>query len=145
MSFQHILLEKADGLATVTINRPKVMNALDHDTLVELAAAFDDVKQDASVRALILTGAGEKAFVAGADINELARMDPLGAKDLSHRGQRVFTRLEDLGKPSIAPCAPRRRRRGSGCPRCRSASSPATAARSASRGSRDPASRASGS
>lgn len=102
MSYQNILLEKADGVATVTINRPKVMNALNHQTLVELAAAFDDVKADDSVRALVITGSGEKAFVAGADINELAKMEPLGAKDLAYFGQQVLTRLEFLGKPSVA-------------------------------------------
>lgn len=102
MSYENILLEKADGVATVTINRPKVMNALNHQTLVELASAFDDVKADNGVRALVITGSGEKAFVAGADINELAKMDPLGAKDLAYFGQQVFTRLEFLGKPSVA-------------------------------------------
>jgi len=100
--YENILLEKADGVATVTVNRPKVMNALNHQTLVELASAFDDVAADRDVRALLVTGAGEKAFVAGADINELARMDPLGAKDLAFFGQQVLTRLEVLGKPSVA-------------------------------------------
>ncbi len=102
MIYENILLEKADGVATVTVNRPKVMNALNHQTLVELASAFDDVAADRDVRALLVTGAGEKAFVAGADINELARMDPLGAKDLAFFGQQVLTRLEVLGKPSVA-------------------------------------------
>ena len=102
MSYENILLESADGIATVTINRPDKMNALNDATLHELAHAFDTVKADDSVRAMILTGSGDKAFVAGADINELARMEPLGAKDLAYFGQSVLTRLETMGKPTIA-------------------------------------------
>jgi enoyl-CoA hydratase len=78
------------------------MNALDDRTLKELAAAFDELKADPAARCLVLTGAGEKAFVAGADINELARMNPLGAKDLAFFGQQVLARLERMGKPSVA-------------------------------------------
>lgn len=102
MSYENIRYEVENQVAQVTIDRPKVMNALNHQTLVELAAAFDEAKADDAVRALVLTGSGDKAFVAGADINELAKMDPLGAKDLAYFGQTVVTRLETLGKPTVA-------------------------------------------
>jgi enoyl-CoA hydratase len=102
VSYQNIRLEVAGAVATVTVNRPDKLNALNDATLHELAHAFDAAAADEQVRALVLTGAGEKAFVAGADINELARMDPLGAKRLAHYGQTVVGRLESLGKPSIA-------------------------------------------
>ncbi len=102
MSYENILLEVRDGVATVTVNRPKVMNALNRQTLGELAHAFDAVRDDESVRALVVTGAGDKAFVAGADINELAKMQALSAKTLAAYGQAVFRRLEELGKPSVA-------------------------------------------
>src|SRR5258707_172930 len=90
MGYENILLERAGAVAFVTVNRPKVMNALNAQTLRELGAAFDEVEADAAVRGLVITGAGEKAFVAGADINELARMQPLQAKDLAFSGQQVF-------------------------------------------------------
>lgn len=102
MSYQNILVEKADGVATITFNRPKVLNALNNQTLVELSSALDEVRADDGVRAVVLTGSGEKAFVAGADIGELVKMDPLGAKDLAFFGQQVFQRLERMGKPTIA-------------------------------------------
>jgi enoyl-CoA hydratase len=102
VSYENIRLEVQDGVGTVTVDRPKVLNALNHATLVELAHAFDVLKDDARVGCVLLTGAGEKAFVAGADINELARMDPMGAKDLAYFGQQVFARLERMGKPSVA-------------------------------------------
>ena len=102
MSYENILYSAEGGLGRITINRPKVMNALNHQTLSELAHALDEVKADDSVRVVIVTGSGEKAFVAGADINELAKMKALEAKDLAAFGQRVFDRLEGLGKPSIA-------------------------------------------
>ena len=102
MSYENILLEKDGAVATVTVNRPKVMNALNHQTLGELAHAFDAVRDDDAVRVLVVTGAGDKAFVAGADINELAKMQALSAKKLAAYGQEVFRRLEHLGKPSVA-------------------------------------------
>ena len=102
MTYENILLAKDGAVATLTVNRPKVLNALNGATLRELAAAFDDVREDQSVRALIVTGAGDKAFVAGADINELAKMAALEAKDLAAYGQQVFARLESLTKPSVA-------------------------------------------
>ena len=102
MSYENILLEKDGGIARLTFNRPKVLNALNHQTITELARALDDVRDDDSVRVLIITGSGEKAFVAGADINELAKMEALEAKDVAAYGQTAFAKLETLGKPSIA-------------------------------------------
>jgi enoyl-CoA hydratase len=102
VSYENIRIERADGVATVTIDRPKVMNALNDATLREMGSTFDELKDDDSVRCVVVTGAGEKAFVAGADINELAAMQPMGAKDLAYFGQQVFTKLERMGKPSIA-------------------------------------------
>ena len=102
MNFENVLVEKSGAIATVTVNRPKVLNALNEKTLTELAAAFDALEADASVRLLVVTGAGEKAFVAGADINELAKMEALQAKDKAFFGQQVFARLERSSKPSIA-------------------------------------------
>jgi len=102
MDYQNILLEVADGVAWLTINRPEKLNALNARTLDELEHAFGHCHQTESVRALILTGAGEKAFVAGADIKELAQMTPLSAKELAYRGQQVLARVENMGKPTIA-------------------------------------------
>ncbi len=102
MTYENIKLERDGAVATVTIDRPKVLNALNNQTLSELAHAFDAVRDDDTVRGLIVTGAGDKAFVAGADINELAKMQALEAKDLAFRGQQVFARLEAMPKPSVA-------------------------------------------
>ncbi len=102
MTYQNILLEKEGGVARVTVNRPDKLNALNHQTLSELESAFDDVAADSSVRAVVVTGAGDKAFVAGADINELATMKAMGAKDVAFFGQQVFARLERMGKPTVA-------------------------------------------
>jgi enoyl-CoA hydratase len=101
-SYENLKVAVEGGIGTVTIDRPKVLNALNDATLHELADAFDACRADEAVRCVIVTGAGEKAFVAGADINELARMNPLGAKDLAFFGQGVFKRLEEMGKPTIA-------------------------------------------
>ena len=103
MSFQFLSFEPdADGLALVTINRPEKLNALNQAVISELGEAFRTAREDASVKALILTGAGEKAFVAGADIGELAKADSVEAERLSRRGQDVFRMLETLRKPSVA-------------------------------------------
>jgi enoyl-CoA hydratase len=102
MSFENILLEKKNSIAYVTVNRPKVLNALNMATMEELRAAFTDIKNDASIRVAIMTGAGEKAFIAGADIGELAKHDPVSAKEYTHRGQSVLDLIENLGKPVIA-------------------------------------------
>ena len=90
------------GVATVTFNRPQVRNALNAETLDELRRAMLELKDDADVRVVILTGAGEKAFVAGADINELAVQTPAGARAFALAGQHVFDLIEHLGKPVIA-------------------------------------------
>ena len=102
MTYENILLEKKNAIAYVTVNRPKVLNALNMATMEELRAAFTDIQSDASIRVAILTGAGEKAFVAGADIGELAKQDPVSGKEFAHRGQAVLDLIENLGKPVIA-------------------------------------------
>ena len=102
MSYQNLLVETKDGVAFVTINRPDKLNALDDRTMEELDAAFGAIATAAEVRGAILTGAGEKAFVAGADIAELATQSPVDGKERSIRGQKVLDRIENLGKPVIA-------------------------------------------
>src|SRR5438045_5056730 len=102
MNFENILFDKKNAIAYVTVNRPTVLNALNMATMEELRAAFHDIKNDASVRVVILTGAGEKAFIAGADIGELAQNDAVTAKEYTHRGQSVLNLIENLGKPVIA-------------------------------------------
>lgn len=102
MGYENIQLSVEGGIARVTVDRPKVLNALNQRTLEELAHAFDAVRDDASARALLITGSGDKAFVAGADINELAKMAAMEAKSKAFFGQQVFARLERLGKPSVA-------------------------------------------
>jgi enoyl-CoA hydratase len=103
MSFRNIVLTTdADGVATLTVNRPDKLNALNRDTMSEIAAALERCESDEAIRALIVTGAGEKAFVAGADINELASMTPPEAEAAALRGQAVLRRLERLRKPSVA-------------------------------------------
>ena len=102
MNFENILLEKKNSIAYVTVNRPKVLNALNTATMEELRTAFTDIKSDAAIRVAILTGAGEKAFVAGADIGELAKQDPVSGKEFASRGQSVIDLIENLGKPVIA-------------------------------------------
>jgi enoyl-CoA hydratase/carnithine racemase len=102
MTYSNILLEKKNSIAYVTINRPKVLNALSLATMDELGAAFDEIKSDPAVRVAILNGAGEKAFVAGADISELAKQEPVSGKEFAHRGQAVLNQIENLGKPVIA-------------------------------------------
>jgi enoyl-CoA hydratase len=100
--FQNIKLEKKNHIAYVTIDRPKVLNALNMATMQELKQAFESIKDDANVRVVILTGAGEKSFVAGADINELAQQTPVAAKEYSERARAVVDAIESLGKPVIA-------------------------------------------
>ena len=102
MTFENIRFDKKDQIAYVTIDRPKVLNALNMATMGELRSLFADLKQDREVRVVILTGAGEKSFVAGADISELQRNNPVEAKEYTHRGQAVLDQIENLGKPVIA-------------------------------------------
>src|SRR5664279_1914800 len=100
--FQNIHLETKNHIAYITIDRPKVLNALNMATMDELRQAFASVKDDAEVRVVILTGAGEKAFVAGADIGELSQHSPVSAKAYTHKGQAIIDSIENLGKPTIA-------------------------------------------
>src|SRR5215467_346607 len=102
MTFSNILFEKKNAIAYVTVNRPKVLNALNMATMEELRAAFHDIKNDSGVRVVIFTGSGEKAFIAGADIGELAKNDAVSGKEYTHRGQNVLNLIENLGKPVIA-------------------------------------------
>src|ERR1700726_92114 len=113
MAYENILYEKRDGIGFITFNRPKVLNALNRKTIEELHHALLDARDDAAVRVLVLTGAGEKAFVAGADINELAQQTPINGKEFSLFGQSVFHLLETIGKPSI--CAINGFALGGGC------------------------------
>src|SRR5437660_5406988 len=98
---ENIKLEKKNQIAYVTIDRPKVLNALNMATMQELWQVFNDLKDDKQIRVVILTGSGEKAFVAGADINELARNNPVEAKAYTHKGQATLDLIENLGKPVI--------------------------------------------
>ena len=102
MCFDNLLLERDGAIAVVTINRPQVLNALNSSTIDELRRVILELKHDASVRSVIITGAGEKAFVAGADINELAEQRPAQGKEHALRGQHVFDLIENMGKPVIA-------------------------------------------
>jgi enoyl-CoA hydratase len=101
--YNHILFEAdADGIALVTVNRPEKRNALSGAVVAELKDAFERVAAEPSIRAVIVTGAGEKAFVAGADINELAILSPVETRAYGIRGQQTFRLLETCGKPSVA-------------------------------------------
>jgi enoyl-CoA hydratase len=102
MPFENIKTATNDGILTVTIDRPKVLNALNAQTVDELRLAFKQAREDDSIRCVILTGAGEKAFVAGADINELAQMTPITGKTIAEKGQRTFLSIERFPKPVIA-------------------------------------------
>jgi enoyl-CoA hydratase len=113
MAFENLLYEVRDAIAFITFNRPKVLNALNRKTIEELRDALIAARDDATVRVLILTGAGEKSFVAGADISELAQQTPVNGKEFSLFGQSVFQLLETIGKPSI--CAINGFALGGGC------------------------------
>ena len=103
MSYRHILFEVDQaGVALITVNRPEKLNALSGEVIVELRTAFEWSANEAAVRAMIVTGAGDKAFVAGADINELAALSAYEARDYALRGQQAFRALETSGKPSVA-------------------------------------------
>ena len=100
--FENIISEKKGAIAYVTVNRPKVLNALNMATMEELRIAFTAIKADDEVRVAILTGSGEKAFIAGADIAELSQHDAIVGKEYTHKGQAVLDLIENLGKPVIA-------------------------------------------
>jgi enoyl-CoA hydratase len=102
MNLENLLLEREGGVAILTVNRPKVLNALNTQTLDELRRAILELKRDDGVRVVILTGAGEKSFVAGADINELATQTPTSGREHAIAGQHILDLLEHMGKPVIA-------------------------------------------
>ncbi len=102
MTFENLLIERDGAVAILTFNRPKVLNALNTQTLTELSSALAAFKDDAEIRAIVLTGSGEKSFIAGADINELAVQTPIEGKEHARRGQLTFDAIENLGKPVIA-------------------------------------------
>lgn len=102
MEFKYILYEKSEGIATITINRPEALNAFSVEVVSEILQALEDVKTDESVRVVVLTGAGEKAFSAGADIKAMKGMNALKARELSMMGEKLCSALENLEKPVIA-------------------------------------------
>lgn len=102
MTLENLIFQIDNGIATLTFNRPKALNALNQALLEEFATVLDEVEKNPEIRVLILTGGGEKAFVAGADISELAKMNPLLAKRFATKGQKLFSRLESLSIPVIA-------------------------------------------
>ena len=102
MAYENLLYEKRDQIGFITFNRPKVLNALNRKTMEELNHILIAAREDDEVRVLILTGAGEKSFVAGADISELAVQTPVIGRETALFGQSVLHRLETMGKPSIA-------------------------------------------
>jgi enoyl-CoA hydratase len=102
MNFENILLDIREPIAVLTLNRPKVLNALNRATFAELECAFTELAASDSVRAILLTGAGEKAFAAGADIQELATLSAAEGQQLAVRGQRILELIENCGKPVIA-------------------------------------------
>ena len=98
----NVRIETREGVAIITVDRPKVLNALNAQTVGEIGEAFEQARNDENVKAVILTGGGEKAFVAGADIGELAKMTPITGKATAERGQAVFAKIERFPKPVIA-------------------------------------------
>ena len=102
LKLENVLYEKKGPIAYVTINRPKVLNALNAKTISELRSAFEDARDDSGVRGVVFTGAGDKAFAAGADISEMVNDTPLTAEEKTRSGQALTDRIENLGKPVIA-------------------------------------------
>ena len=102
MDLENLRYQLRLPLAVVTIDRPKVLNALNHRSMTELELVFTDIRENDSIRAVLITGGGEKAFVAGADIGELASVSALEGEQLARRGQRIFSLIENCGKPVIA-------------------------------------------
>ena len=102
MPFNNLLVDLEDNIAIVSMNRPKALNALDYDTLTELGQAFAELAANDAVKVVILTGAGDKAFVAGADIGYMLNLTPMQAKAFARHGQVVFNAVENMPKPVIA-------------------------------------------
>ncbi|HJW97943.1 MAG TPA: enoyl-CoA hydratase/isomerase family protein, partial [Candidatus Bathyarchaeia archaeon] len=102
MEFKYVIYEKSNGVATITLNRPEALNAFSKEVVEEILQAIEDVKVDETIRVVVLTGAGEKAFSAGADIKAMSGMTALKARELSLMGEKLCTSLENLEKPVIA-------------------------------------------
>jgi len=102
MNYKTLLIEIKDNIAVLTLNRPEKLNALNSQTLIDLDSAFDELKNNDEIFVIILTGSGEKAFVAGADISELNKLDTISAKDFSKKGQAVFDKITKCEKPVLA-------------------------------------------
>jgi enoyl-CoA hydratase len=102
LSLETVIYEKKGAIAYVTMNRPKVLNALNRTALADLRTAFEDAQDDPAVRGVIITGAGEKSFIAGADINEVATDTPVQAEEKTQRGHALMDLIENLGKPVVA-------------------------------------------
>lgn len=102
MTFRNLLLEDRGAVRRITINRPDKLNALNHETIAELEVAFDQVRADPAIRVAVIGGSGEKAFIAGADIAELASLTAAQAREFSRHGQELMTKIERLGKPVVA-------------------------------------------
>ncbi len=102
MAFKNLLTEKKESVLVVTINRPDKLNALNDETLTELKSLFESLQNDKSINVVIITGAGQKAFVAGADIYELNKLNNISGKKFAEKGQAVFGLIENLNKPVIA-------------------------------------------
>jgi len=101
-NLENVRVENREGVLVMTVDRPKVLNALNAQTVEEIGRVFAAAREDESVRAVIVTGSGEKAFVAGADINELAQNNPISGKETSERGQFIFSQIERFPRPVIA-------------------------------------------
>jgi enoyl-CoA hydratase len=102
MEFKYIIYEKSEGIATITLNRPEALNAFSKEVVEEILRALEDVESDENIRVIVLTGAGEKAFSAGADIKAMAGMTALKARELSLMGEKLCVTLENMQKPVIA-------------------------------------------
>lgn len=102
MQFENLLFEIKNNVAVITVNRPEKLNALNNLTVQELSSAFSEIENNNDVRAVVLTGSGEKAFVAGADISEINKLNPIEAKRFAEKGQKVFNQIENFSKPVIA-------------------------------------------
>ena len=102
MELKYLIYEKSEGIATITLNRPEALNAFSQELQKEVFEAVEDIKNDENIRVVVLTGAGEKAFSAGADIKAMKGMNALGARELSLRGERLCLAFENLEKPVIA-------------------------------------------
>ena len=102
MVFKNIRIEKKESIGTIKINRPQVLNALNKDTIIELSKAVDELDADKNIKVVILTGEGDKAFIAGADIKQMANMTPLDAKEFSELGHNMLKKIENSRLPFIA-------------------------------------------